>query len=921
MSWLTNWNYRKSIAVSNTGSTLTDYQVQITIDTATLVTATKMLSTCDDIRFTLSDGSTLLNYWIESGQNTSSTKIWVKIPSIANGNNTIYLYYGNAGASSGSSTTGTFIREITNVAGAWKFDEQTGTLVDDSGNNNNGTSYSLNLNDLSGNNNHGTITGATRVAGKLGQALSFNGSGNYVNCGNDASLNITGAITIEAWVKLTSNTFQPIVSKYEETLSQESYSFGLSGNKLQTRVSPNGSTPYIFTGVATLNNNQWYHLVMTYDGSNIKQYYDGNLDKTDAYSLSLYTSSSTVQIGRWGLTPTMFFNGLIDDVRIYNRALSPSEITAHYNSGNGLISDPSTETGLAGYWRMGTTDGMTVPGKFNNALKLDGIDDYINFGNGASLGITSAITIEGWIKLTALPIGSNYATIFDKPYTSHVAPYYNYEMRVLSSGVVDVVMVVGSYDVDYVTSTTVLSAGLWYHIASTFDGTTLRLYINSTPDGSLNNPGTIINSNMPLNMGRRQNLNDCYFNGLFDNMHIYNRALTQAEITDLYNNYGYTTANYANKELVRKYAFPEPTFSVAGTEEIGVTIPAATGGTETTTATHRIHTFTSSGSFIANKAMNVEYLVVAGGGGGGGEVSSATIGAGGGGAGGLLTNVGGAGLAVTTQSYIITVGNGGAGGAINSVGISGLNSSFGSLITSTGGGGGGLDGVVGLNGGSGGGGGRITMTAGTGTFGQGYNGGAGGPGATDSGGGGGGAGAVGGANGGNGGVGLSNSISGVAAYYAGGGGAGKTGTGGLGGGGNGGSNSDGYAATPNTGGGGGGAGVSNNGKVGGAGGSGIVIIRYLLSEDLIPANITATTMTITPTETPCRVGLCTVNVSVTWTNNGGSEGSFVPNITIDGSPITPIYPLQSLAKDASATKGFVITDLPAGSHPICPDPN
>ncbi len=129
MAWHnSSWNYRKAITVSNSGSALTDYQVLVTIDTSSLVTAGKLLSSCNDIRFTSSDGSTILNYWIESGCNTSSTKIWVKIPSIANGTNTIYLYYNNTGASAASNGTNTFemydqfdnIDNWTNVtAGAW----------------------------------------------------------------------------------------------------------------------------------------------------------------------------------------------------------------------------------------------------------------------------------------------------------------------------------------------------------------------------------------------------------------------------------------------------------------------------------------------------------------------------------------------------------------------------------------------------------------------------------------------------------------------------------------------------------------------------------------------------------------------------------------------------------------------------------
>jgi len=87
-------------------------------------------------------------------------------------------------------------------------------------------------------------------------------------------------------------------------------------------------------------------------------------------------------------------------------------------------------------------------------------------------------------------------------------------------------------------------------------------------------------------------------------------------------------------------------------------------------------------------------------------------------------------------------------------------------------------------------------------------------------------------------------------------------------------------------------------------------------------DITATAMTITPNETPCRHNICTVTVSVTWTNNGGISESFVPNITIDTVPISPApYLSESLAPTASVTKSFVISNLAVGTHNICPYPN
>ena len=105
-----SWVYRKPIDINNTQnpSQLTDFQVLITIDTASLINEGKMRPDCGDIRFTDTNG-TLLNYWIESGINTKNTKIWVKIPQIpASSVVTIYMYYGNPLATSQSDPTTTF---------------------------------------------------------------------------------------------------------------------------------------------------------------------------------------------------------------------------------------------------------------------------------------------------------------------------------------------------------------------------------------------------------------------------------------------------------------------------------------------------------------------------------------------------------------------------------------------------------------------------------------------------------------------------------------------------------------------------------------------------------------------------------------------------------------------------------------------
>ncbi len=103
--------YFMPLTVSNSGSTLTDYQASVSANTSVQIAAGKMQSDCDDVRFYDSDNITPLNYWLESNCNstTTGTVFWVKIPSIPNGSKTIYMYYGNPGASAGSNGPNTFI--------------------------------------------------------------------------------------------------------------------------------------------------------------------------------------------------------------------------------------------------------------------------------------------------------------------------------------------------------------------------------------------------------------------------------------------------------------------------------------------------------------------------------------------------------------------------------------------------------------------------------------------------------------------------------------------------------------------------------------------------------------------------------------------------------------------------------------------
>ena len=107
--WNASWDYRKPITVmENNGSDLTSFQVNLSIDTQTLISDGKMQSDCDDLRFTDNE-SNRIDYWLESGCNTTTTTVWIETNLSANMNNTIFMYYGNPTAILNGSGDNTFV--------------------------------------------------------------------------------------------------------------------------------------------------------------------------------------------------------------------------------------------------------------------------------------------------------------------------------------------------------------------------------------------------------------------------------------------------------------------------------------------------------------------------------------------------------------------------------------------------------------------------------------------------------------------------------------------------------------------------------------------------------------------------------------------------------------------------------------------
>lgn len=206
----------------------------------------------------------------------------------------------------------------TGLVGWWKFDEGTGATTIDS----------------SGSGNTGTLTNSpTWTSGKTKNALSFDGS-NYVTMGN--VLNLTAQITVSVWVNASSwaGNWPMIVAKDVNVAYLLMQNDDVGGSKMGFRIGAAGA-PNTANGSTDLNINQWYHVAGTYDGTTIKIYVNGILDGSQARAGSIPTSANALQIGGYG---GLVFTGKIDDVRIYNRALSAQEIYTLYLNDNKIRS-------------------------------------------------------------------------------------------------------------------------------------------------------------------------------------------------------------------------------------------------------------------------------------------------------------------------------------------------------------------------------------------------------------------------------------------------------------------------------------------------------------------------------------------------------------------------------------------------------
>ena len=455
------------------------------------------------------------------------------------------------------------------LVGYWRFDEGTGTAAYDS----------------SGWNNTGSITSGTPwVSGKYGSALDFNSGGRYVTIGNHSEHNFDGSsdFAIAAWVNSSTITDWPaIFDKGAGQSTRTGYRFELDKTSQNIYFFIcNGTDRWSATsGTSLLNDSRWHLIVGVFDktgklgaANRMYLFYDGVMKGNNSVSNLVGSISNASKILTLGSSSARL-NGSLDEIQIWNRSLAADEIKELYesrvtygtqtnftlsesNSGDSdVYYDFFRNSSVAGVWHLdegsgsayafddtgnnntGTLTNMNVTGnatsgwttdcKFGSCLKFDGVNDYVLVPASSIIKPTDALTLEVSFKPNKLVNEQTLISIEDwagkKGYYMYIS--YGVGLR-LGNGTNFYYCTNSSYSI---------TEGNWYTLVLTWDGTMMRFYLNGTQIDATEFIGLTYSSGVNLRIGSEVT-DEYYFNGTIDEVRIYPRALSAAEILCHYGN-------------------------------------------------------------------------------------------------------------------------------------------------------------------------------------------------------------------------------------------------------------------------------------------------------------------------------------------------------------------------------------------------
>jgi hypothetical protein len=502
------------------------------------------------------------------------------------------------------------------LVGYWPMDETTTNSCDATADNC----------DYSGNINHAAwVNSAGPNQGQFGNAVVTSAS-DYAAAADDDSLDLATSITITAWIYDTSG-----LSNQDCIVDKDSGSTSRNYALLINDQTVSDNLEFSFDGISTthasnsrITKNAWNHIAVTYDSIQVRIFINGVLDYQASETTAMPTNTASLFIGTSGTT-SPDFEGQIDELRIYNRALSVQEIQNLFswapgpylnwkfdeNTGTSSVYDSSSRNNT-GTLAGSITQTDWVPGKFGSALDFDGTDDaaYIATASDADLDYSAYETFSGsaWVYISTMPGSSNQDAIITKwDETSTLRGYRlvienddadstgNFQVEIYDESADQAIVATSANDTAV--------QNVWYHVAFTFNGNqtgtadSLKLYLNGVfIDGNDANASFLGLEDIAVDfsVGDYDSTdvvaNNTPFTGIVDNITIFNYSRNSGQVLEDMNA-GHPAPGSPMGSAVSHWKFDE-----------GYDITANDSGTGENNLTLSTASWTNSGKF--GKAWN-----------------------------------------------------------------------------------------------------------------------------------------------------------------------------------------------------------------------------------------------------------------------------------------------------------------------------
>ncbi len=422
--WLSGWDKRVKITIdeNDTDSALSNFPVLVYLSNSSSGRNNDDVSFVFDelqndtnrkkIAVTTSDGTTQCSVEIEKWDDTNEQAwLWVKVPSISNTSDTdLYLYYDNTHANNtdyvgdpGSPPAKTVWDTNFKLVTHMRDDPDTAHVRDSTSNNNDGTKT-------------GAGEPAVTMDGQIDDAQVFDGTDDEVDCQNAASLQITGAITVEAWCKpdVATGVYAGVVGKLRYALGDYAgYALAKHDTDVFRFQVASAGTSEIIESDSAYSDTDWHYIVGVHRGDTFYLYVDG-VEQTATGTRAIEESGNDFRIGRQYYDyDGRWWDGIIDEVRVSNVSRSAAWIKASNESGRDDLVDFGSEEDEIPHWLSYIIEDYTV-------LDVKVIDTQVSFNPSShkfiNPGEEARISFNLPEDAPAIPVGATVIIVFASHY-------------------------------------------------------------------------------------------------------------------------------------------------------------------------------------------------------------------------------------------------------------------------------------------------------------------------------------------------------------------------------------------------------------------------------------------------------------------------------------------------------------------------